>query len=61
MGALLKILLGLLGVKAVDDAFGNRGLNYITTGKFESNYDRELRKYNEENVYNSRNRNKPQW
>ena len=52
MGALLKILLGLLGVKAVDDAFGNRGLNYITTGKFESNYDRELRKYNEENVKN---------
>ena len=52
MNAILKILLGIAGAVAVDDLFGSRVQNKITTGKFESNYDRELRQYNEENVKN---------
>ena len=52
MNAILKILLGIAGAVAIDDLFGSRVQNKITTGKFESNYDRELRQYNEENVKN---------
>ena len=52
MNLLLKILWGLSAATAADNAFGSRVWNFITTGKFESNYDRELRKFNEENVEN---------
>lgn len=52
MNLLLKILWGLSAATAADSAFGSRVWNFITTGKFESNYDRELRKFNEENVEN---------
>ena len=49
---LINVLYGLGVAGAVDNLFGSRVWNKITTGKFESNYDRELRQYNEENVKN---------
>ena len=52
MSLLLKILYGLAATTAVDNAFGSRLWNFMTTGKFESNYDRELREFNEKNVEN---------
>lgn len=46
-------ILGILGSGAsVDALFGSRVWNLMTTGKFESNYDRELREFNKENVEN---------
>ena len=50
----IPLLIGgiLSGAASVDALFGSRVWNLMTTGKFESNYDRELRKYNEENVKN---------
>ena len=50
--ALWYTLTALSAAGAVDNLFGSRLWNKITTGKFESNYDRELRQYNEENVKN---------
>ena len=50
----IPLLIGgiLSGAASVDALFGSRVWNLMTTGKFESNYDRELRKYNEENPLN---------